>query len=312
MTVVVHEIDPTDRDLTQLVADGERYLPSDDLTLAVRVAQAIDRPLLLYGEPGSGKSTLARHIAVTGKLRYYEHVTTARTQPQDLLWSFDNIRRLGDAQADKLAADTSYVTPGPLWWAFRRNLALDYPASREPFRNWNAKYPEAPAVVLIDEIDKADPDLPNGLLVPLALRRFVVTDVDGGLEVTENATQRCLVVVTSNRERDLPQAFVRRCVVYRLPQHKKEDLTRIAESHLRHGDVTVAPGVLEHLLSELDTARKSAERDRRRPPSTAEFLDAVNACVQLGITSLVHGEEELKRVLGMLFTKDSGDSPFPG
>ncbi|TCO52943.1 AAA family ATPase [Actinocrispum wychmicini] len=293
----------TDHD--QLIADGESYLPSADLSLAVRVAMAIGRPLLLYGEPGSGKSTLARHVAVDRGMRYYEHVTTARTGAQDLLWTFDHVRRLGDAQADRLdETDNRYVTPGVLWWAFRRDLADPVGQQHEPFEQWNSDRKDAPAVVLVDEIDKADPDMPNGLLAPLAARRFVATEYQGGVEVAEHPSGTTLVIITSNEERDLPQAFVRRCVVHRLPPHGREDLKLIAEQHLLRRGETIADEFRDHLLDELEAAREVAKRNNQRMPSTAEFLDAVNACVRLELDAPANAE--LARLLGMIFTKDTG------
>lgn len=280
-----------------VLEDGSCYLPSDNLMLAVRVAQAIGRPLLLYGRPGSGKSSLARYIAYSQGLRYYEHVTTSRTQARDLLWSYDSVRRLSDAQmARDLKPDFDYVSPGALWWAFDQGSAQD--RGGDPFANWNSE-PERDghgAVVLVDEIDKADPDLPNGLLVPLSARRFVVTDVKGGYEVKEK--QPSVIVITSNEERDLPQAFERRCVVYRIPAHGDRELREITDRHLaRHGK-TVSAELLGDLLARFEKSRMDAGRDGRRKPSTAEFLDAVLACAALE-------KESVSRILSMIFEKAS-------
>ena len=101
--------------------DGEAYVTSQDVNLAVDVALATGRPLLVRGEPGSGKSTLAPFVAKDRLWRYYEHVVTSRTQATDLLWSFDSVRRLADAQTLPRGArldDFRYVEPGVLWWAF--------------------------------------------------------------------------------------------------------------------------------------------------------------------------------------------------
>src|SRR5262245_26922047 len=101
--------------------DGRVYVMPEEVELAVDVALATGRPLLLRGEPGSGKSSLAAYLARMRGWRYYEHVVTSRTKAEDLLWTYDHVRRLSDAQVrDKGTAlvDQHYVTPGPLWWAF--------------------------------------------------------------------------------------------------------------------------------------------------------------------------------------------------
>ncbi|QKV79939.1 MoxR family ATPase [Amycolatopsis sp. Hca4] len=278
---------------------GRHYRPSEELLLAVKIARAAERPLLLYGEPGSGKSSLARYIAATGRCRYYELVTTARTQAADLLWSFDSVRRLGDAQHEGVGKNSDYVVPGMLWWAFDRDSAGKLSA-QEPFSEWNSGVPDAPAVLLIDEIDKADPDMPNGLLTPLADRRFTVPDIDGGHKVQERARKpeaRCLVVVTSNRERDLPPAFERRCVVLRLPGHTDEELRDIVKRHF--GTTAPPPDLIEDLLRRLRSAIEIAGQKSRRAPSTAEFLDAVRACVQSGDVAL-----NRNLLAKMIFNKD--------
>jgi MoxR-like ATPase len=277
-----------------VVQDGSCYLPFDNLLLAVKVARTINRPLLLYGQPGSGKSTLAKYVAYTEDLRYYEHVTTSRTQARDLLWTFDAVRRLGDAQVDGgLKEDHHYVAPGTLWWAFDRGSALEH--GPEPFGEWNDGHAGQGAVVLVDEIDKADPDLPNGLLVPLSARRFTVTDIAGGPQVRE--TERNLIVITSNRERDLPAAFERRCVVYEIPMHGAKQLRQITKAHLDRMDKQVPAGLIDRLVGEFEKARANADRDGRRQPSTAEFLDAVTACATLD-------PADAPAILAMIFTKD--------
>jgi MoxR-like ATPase len=280
--------------------DGAVYVLSENLGLAVDVAFAIGRPLLLRGEPGTGKSSLAAYLARTRGLRYYEHVVTAQTQASDLLWSFDTVRRLGDAQTrnpGESLDDFNYVEPGPLWWALaprsaaRRGKPPGEPVARpaaEPFARMNQAQVGRGAVVLIDEIDKADPDMPNGLLVPLGTGEFVVTET--GTVVTQEspgAEHRpdYLVVITTNEERELPQAFLRRCVVAVLPTPDKTMLVEIAEQHLER---RVGPGqadrkLIEALAAELGAARADARKMGIRPPGTAEFLDALRACWNLGI-----------------------------
>ena len=287
--------------------EGSRYVTSEMLELAVRVAKATQRPLLLFGDPGSGKSSLAKYVAYTEKRRYYEHVITARTEAKDLLWTFDSVRRLGDAQAKRIGADVDYILPGVLWWAFDQAGASRLPRSIEPFATWNARWSGTGAVVLIDEIDKADPDLPNSLLVPLAGRYFTVAEVGGVQEVSETG-KPSLIVITSNQERDLPPAFVRRCVVHHLDAHTRETLLKITSRHLDGRAGPPGPDLIDHLIAQLKKERDAARDRTRRAPSTAEFLDAVNACRQLSVDAPDH--PDLPGILEMIFKKDGGTHQF--
>jgi MoxR-like ATPase len=284
----------------QIEEFGSRYVRSGDLDLAVRVARATNRPLLLFGEPGSGKSTLAKHVAFTENLRYYEQVVTARTSARDLLWSFDSVRRLGDAQLrSKELRDDDYVLPGVLWWAFDRASAQTFQRATEPYESWNTGKREPGAVVLIDEIDKADPDVPNSLLVPLAGRYFTVTDLTEPKMVQEQSPQ-CLIIITSNQERELPPAFERRCVVYQLQNHTREQLEEIAEKHFGQNPTDL----LDELIDKLLDAQARAQVGQRRQPSTAEFIDAIKACRGVGVTA--GHDTDLAAVLGMIFEKHAG------
>lgn len=293
----------------QVVEHGSRYVRPAGLDLAVRVARATTRPLLLFGAPGSGKSSLAKNIAYVDDLRYYEHVVTARTSARDLQWSFDSVRRLGDAQVKTAGwQDDDYVTPGVLWWAFDRESALKFKRANEPYDTWNADPVRAAkeAVVLIDEIDKADPDVPNSLLVPLAGRYFTITDLSEAKVVEERSVPPCLIVITSNEERELPPAFERRCVVYRLDDHDDRTLRDIAAKHVG----TEQPYPLEHLIKQLKKAREQASTDQRRRPSTAEFIDAIKACLGEGITTATHAD--LAPILKMIFEKDTRSGSAQG
>ena len=281
--------------------DGSVYELPDNLRLAVDVALAIRRPLLLRGEPGTGKSSLAPYLARQKELRYYEHVVTARTQASDLLWSFDTVRRLGDAQIRRPGQgldDFDYIEPGPLWWALapksaaRRGRPGEEEVARpcaEPFREVNRTRQGKGAVVLIDEIDKADPDMPNGLLVPLGAEEFTVVDTGTVVrqEMSNDARPTHLVVITTNEERELPQAFLRRCVVAVLPVPDTSALVSIAVQHLsQHVDALEDEDIalIEAVAEALSAAREEAWQRDVRPPGTAEFLDALRACWNLDIT----------------------------
>ncbi|MDP9119821.1 MAG: MoxR family ATPase [Acidobacteriota bacterium] len=284
--------------------DGRIYVHDDVLKLAAEVALATGRPLLLRGKPGTGKSSFAAYLARRLGWRYYEHVFTARSQAQDLLWRFDAVRRLGDAQVrrreDPPLHDADYVEPGVLWWVFDRASALRRGASPEhPVRNlaveplseFNAGRSPDHAVVLLDEIDKADPDVPNNLLVPLGSLQFRVDETGAVIRRHPQAGEgervsRLLVVLTTNEERDLPQAFLRRCVVHKLEEPDLERLVTIARRHFDWPGEPLTGDRLElcrALAGKILELRIQALELGVRPPSTAEFLDAVRACLTLKI-----------------------------
>jgi MoxR-like ATPase len=290
--------------------DGNVYVTSQELTVAVDVALATGRPLLVRGEPGSGKSTLAPYVARTRGWRYYEHVVTSRTQATDLLWSFDSVRRLADAQTLRQGEeldDFRYVEPGVLWWAFApvsaaqrgarghgRNPARPRRPAVDPLSVVNKGRSRDQAVVLIDEIDKADPDMPNSLLVPLGSSQFVVAET-GTLvrketskgEERNGAASRHLIVLTTNEERELPQAFLRRCVTFTLPAPTADWLVRVAREHVSRAGGSFTPALESlamALADELMKTREAAARQRVRPPSTAEYLDALRACMGMNVS----------------------------
>ena len=301
--------------------DGRVYVISREIDLAVKVALATGRPLLLRGEPGSGKSSLAAYIASKRRWRYYEHVVTSRTQARDLLWTFDSVRRLADAEVRRSGLDLNdydYVEPGVLWWAFARESALRRGApdgvtptahAVEQNADINTARSADHAVVLVDEIDKADPDMPNGLLVPLGSNEFIVSEINTVIRsATRNQSvdagiSKNIVVITTNEERTLPQAFLRRCVVVWLPQPNKARLVAIAKAHMRtyEGGFSAADAALARALAaELDAVRDEARQQALRPPSTAEFLDALRACRALDIPV---GSEDWKNLRSLTLVK---------
>ncbi len=274
--------------------DGRAYVVRGDLDLAVDVALATGRPLLLRGDPGSGKSSFAAHVAWQNGWAYHEHVVTSRTQAPDLLWSFDHVLRLADAQAQRLKPIESYVEPGVLWKAFAPRSARAHTLrAREDGaclavvgRTGAAEATEvrARSVVLIDEIDKADPELPNGLLVPLGSRRFTLSQTGRDIEPEDDA--KALVVITTNEQRELPEAFLRRCLVVKLEHPVPEELVEVARAHVDAYDGPFTEDdrfLAEELADVVQSLRQDADSRAHRKPSTAEFLDAFHACRQLGI-----------------------------
>lgn len=269
------------------------YVYDDPTIVAVNVALATGRPLLLRGDPGSGKSTLARDVARLLGWRYYEKVVSSNVEADDMLWRVDHVRRIADAQASRLdaprpAAIHDYIEPGVLWWAFdpdtaRIRGARSAPAvpAADPGRHFcdPGAVTTTRAVVLIDEIDKAEPDFPNDLLVPLGALAFSVQIADVHVPVAAGASMRPLVMVTTNEERDLPPAFLRRCVVLRLELPRGERLRAIARSHFDEAELDDV--VLDRLIERYEYLFGVAAEGKLRRPSTAELLDAARALVQL-------------------------------
>jgi MoxR-like ATPase len=252
------------------------YVYFGDLELAVNVALAAHRPLLLSGSPGTGKSTLAADVAWKLGRRFYTQTITSRTTAEDLQWSYDSVRRLSIAAAGKeLPPARDFVTPGALWRAFHPASATVHgaPSDTENGRD---------AVVLIDEIDKAEPDVPNDLLVVLDRREFTVRET--GETITADNEVQSLFVITTNGERDLPPAFLRRCVCHeiqfpKLAADREQLLKLIAVRHVPRTSAALIDQVYGLYAKLCDVAASQTLRE----PSTAELVDALRACDSLQI-----------------------------
>lgn len=265
------------------------YLFNEDIAIAVDVAMATRRPLLIAGPPGSGKSMLAPTMAGLLGCRYLRHTFTSRSRLGELTSEIDHLRRLHDAQAkvhDTLPPEWAYLEPGLLWWAFDHKTALRRGANEVQVKKLGAafKMPDMPtgadsdgdAVILLDEVDKAEPDLPNDLLEPLDRLRF---HLPGGAEVRAASDAAFLVIITTNGERELPPAFLRRCVSLTL-QHPTQ--TRLIEIGQRHFKDASKPQ-LSQVAERFQTLRQQARDAGSRLPSTSEYLDAVRAARALNI-----------------------------
>jgi MoxR-like ATPase len=266
-----------------VVADdrsGRYWLVTDHkIRLALKVALITGRPLLVEGPSGSGKSSLARAVAATLDWPYYEKVVTSQTTLDDLLGYVDVVRRLHEAELAGRGGENvfprgleAFLEPGVLWWAFDPESAKGVGTGREDpavaARPTLRPAAEGGTVVLIDEIDKAEPDLPNNLLVPLGSLEFRVEGRDAPVKVSRR--YRPLVIVTSNQERDLPPAFLRRCVVLELDNPTPDDLKRIALNH-----VGASAELVDEVFGRFVGPGPSL--------SPAEFVDAVRAVVGLGL-----------------------------
>ena len=282
-------------DATSNVGDqrgGGLYVYSPNVKLAVKVALATGRPLLVRGAPGWGKSSLAGSVAKILGWRYLEKVISSRTQARDLMSEVDLIRRLSDAHAKDVQVDPDwrrYIRPGVLWKAFDpvdAQKQQDFFDRRETASTQAAEATATPAVVLLDEMDKADPDVPNNLLVALGSLQF---DVDEIPQRTVKARDGAvpLIIVTTNDERDLPRAFLRRCVEIELPAldgadpeaQRKKLLVDIGALHLE-GKLarSFVETVADTIVNEIG---KAGSDGGAMLPSPAEFIDTLRALYDL-------------------------------
>ncbi|MDP2431312.1 MAG: MoxR family ATPase [Pseudomonadota bacterium] len=271
---------------------------------AAILALAARRPLLVRGEPGTGKTQLAHALAFA--LGWALHAATihARFEAQDLLYLFDAVRRLSDAQACKLREpgwdEKQYWQPGPLWKAFGWETTEGYGAGRE-LAGGEAVAPLG-HVVLIDEIDKADSDLPNSLLEVLGSRRLTIPPLAEPLTASEERWP--LIVITTNEERELPAAFIRRCVVltHDLPTGPAYADFLIDHGRAHFGEdqddpaLALSESILREAAAQLLEDRKNSEAAHLPPPGLAEYLDLLRA-----LQELAPGDsEEQSRWLGKL------------
>lgn len=278
--------------------------------LAVNLAMVTGRPLLVYGPTGCGKSTLAKAVAIERNAPFFHKVIEAGTRARDLMWEYDAIHRLGDAHAmqkDKVNQHERYIKPGVLWKAFHLEDANTFPLRdlQDHPKDKSGKTTPEPdegrintshvidsamgAVVLLDEIDKADPSLPNNLLDPLSRLSFTVSEsgftrevrakaaLDPDIDLEKRIHRWPLIVITTNDERELPDAFVRRCIRLDLTQPTHEvTLTRIAQLHFPHMDVNICEVIAAKVAKFMDH-----QGEHGRTPSTAEFLDVFRSINRL-------------------------------
>ncbi|MEC9343425.1 MAG: MoxR family ATPase [Pseudomonadota bacterium] len=228
----------------------KNYVATDDLTIAVNAAIALERPLLVKGEPGTGKTELARQVASALGLNLLEWHVKSTTKASQGLYEYDAVSRLRDSQlGDARVNDVkNYIKRGRLWEAFEADQRI---------------------VLLIDEVDKADIEFPNDLLQELDRMEFYVYETGE----TIVARQRPIVIITSNNEKELPDAFLRRCFFHYIRFPDIETLTRIVDVHY--------PGIKQKLvhaaLTQFYEIRETP--GLKKKPSTSEALDWIRLLV---------------------------------
>ncbi len=232
------------RNLKMKFTSTDSYIATEDLTVAVNAAVILQRPLLVKGEPGTGKTELARQVAQALGMPLMEWHVKSTTKAQQGLYEYDAVSRLRDSQLgeERVHDVKNYIRKGKLWQAFEA---------------------EERVVLLIDEIDKADIEFPNDLLQELDRMEFFVYETG---EVIK-ARQRPIVIITSNNEKELPDAFLRRCFFHFIRFPEIATLRQIVEVHF--------PGIKEALLTTALTQFYEL-RDMpglKKKPSTSEVLD---------------------------------------
>jgi|TARA_B110001450_G_scaffold128032_1_gene120439 MoxR-like ATPase len=239
----------------------DTYIAADDLAVAVNAAVTLERPLLVKGEPGTGKTELARQVANSLEMEIIEWNIKSTTRAQQGLYEYDAVSRLRDSQLGdaRVHSVENYIKKGKLWKAFDT---------------------EQKVVLLIDEIDKADIEFPNDLLQELDRMAFHVYETGATVE----AKCRPVVIITSNNEKELPDAFLRRCFFHYISFPDPETLRKIIEVH----HPSLKSQLLETALSQFFEIRETS--GIKKKPSTSEVLDWLKLILAEDLTA-----EDLKR-----------------
>ncbi len=246
----------------------ETYVATDDLAVAVNAAVTLERPLLVKGEPGTGKTVLAREVAEALGAELIEWHIKSTTKAQQGLYEYDAVSRLRDSQLgeERVKDVRNYIKRGKLWEAFT--------ADRRP-------------VLLIDEIDKADIEFPNDLLTELDRMEFFVYETG---EVVK-AVQRPVVIITSNNEKELPDAFLRRCFFHYIQFPDETTMKHIIAVHF--------PEIQERLVREALRVffQLRTVPGLKKKPSTSELLDWLKLLMVEELDPALLRESDMKKLL---------------
>ncbi|MFT4731471.1 MAG: MoxR-like ATPase [Gammaproteobacteria bacterium] len=250
----------------------KNYIASKELQLAVNAAITLEKPLLIKGEPGTGKTMLAEELSAALGANLLQWHIKSTTKAQQGLYEYDAVSRLRDSQLgdDRVHNIGNYIVKGKLWQAFT--------ADQRP-------------VLLIDEIDKADIEFPNDLLLELDKMEFFVYETQERIV----AKQRPIVIITSNNEKELPDAFLRRCFFHYIQFPEREEMTQILDVHFP----TIKKDLLEKALTSFFQIRGVG--GIKKKPSTSELIDWLKLLVADDIPASVLQDNDAKNALPPLY-----------
>ncbi len=245
----------------------DTYIATDDLMTAVNAAVTLQRPLLVKGEPGTGKTLLAEEVARALEMPFYEWHIKSTTKANHGLYEYDAVSRLRASQLgeDRVQDIANYIKRGMMWEAFTS---------------------ETPAVLLIDEIDKADIEFPNDLLRELDRMEFYVYET----QETIRARHRPAVIITSNNEKELPDAFLRRCFFHYIRFPERDTMERIVRVHFPDIKKTLIKEAMEVFFSIREV------HGLKKKPSTSELLDWIKLLMAEDIPPEVLRQDATKAI----------------
>ena len=250
----------------------ERYVATDDLRMAVDAAVNLQRPLLIKGEPGTGKTMLAEEVAAGLGMRLIQWHIKSTTKARQGLYEYDAVSRLRDSQLgeDRVHDVRNYIKRGKLWQAFTA---------------------DEPIVLLIDEVDKADIEFPNDLLVELDRMEFFVYETGE----TVKARQRPVIIITSNNEKELPDAFLRRCFFHFINFPDRETMRQIVDVHYPD----ISKNLVQEALEVFFDLRSVP--GLKKKPSTSELIDWLKLLMADDIPDEILRERDQSKAIPPLY-----------
>ena len=250
----------------------ERYVATDDLRMAVNAAVALQRPLLIKGEPGTGKTMLAEEVAAGLGMPLIQWHIKSTTKAQQGLYEYDAVSRLRDSQLgdDRVHDVRNYIRKGKLWESFTADEQV---------------------VLLIDEVDKADIEFPNDLLVELDRMEFFVYETGE----TVKAKQRPVIIITSNNEKELPDAFLRRCFFHFINFPDRDTMRQIVDVHYPDISKTLVQEALEVFFD------LRSVPGLKKKPSTSELIDWLKLLMADDIPDEILRERDQSKAIPPLY-----------